>query len=629
MNLKHEIRPLILIAVVVFAVFANSLGGEFVYDDQRQILRNPLIQDPALYTKALTSDVWAFKGDGSVAASNYYRPVFVGWMILNFLFFGTSPFGWHFLNLLIHIAVTLLAFGIARRFGISRAAAFVVALVFGVHPVHTESVAWVSGAPDPLFSLFILLAVWFCENDAAAARRGDRRALISMNLGLALVFYALALGVKEIATLCFPIFAMLYARSGDDGTVIGEWTKAWTRSIPFAALAVMFFVFRLIAIGAVTQPIDGGSASFTESLLSAPAIFVFYLGQVFAPSGLGPNYPLRIVTEPGLVSFILPLAVSIFGLFVLTSLGLRRSFGLLALGFFLLPLAPAMYAGSFPFEQIVHDRYLYFPLLGMLLLVVPVLEEVLTRFSPESGGRILVALSLVAGIALSVQTIGYNSAWRTSVALWERAVEVDPTSAFNWSQYAGSLSESQRIQESIAAFNKSIDIRPTPLAYYGKARNLTAIGKLDEAVFDLQTVVEMPNEKLNAYTLYQTYELLALVLSKQDNHIGAERYLREARKRLPIYAAALTDKMAVILYQTDRKDEALQELESARGQAISELLPESKTVYLRLASLYAEKGRTDDARTALRQYLVLTAKLKDNVTMADREQALRLLQSLR
>src|SRR5215203_221563 len=156
MNLKSELRPLVLLALVAFVVFANSLGGDFVYDDNRQILRNPLIQDSSLYGKALVSDVCAFKGDGSVAASNYYRPTFVAWLILNFKIFGASPLGWHALNVLLHILVCLLCFLLLRRWNISRNPAFAVSLIFAVHPVHTESVAWISGSPDLLFAAAFL-----------------------------------------------------------------------------------------------------------------------------------------------------------------------------------------------------------------------------------------------------------------------------------------------------------------------------------------------------------------------------------------------------------------------------------------------------------------------------------------
>ncbi len=86
---KYELKWVLPIVAVCFMVFANALGGEFVYDDVRQILGNQLIQDNSLIWKALTSDVWAFKGDGSLAASNYWRPTFTAWSILNFRLFGT------------------------------------------------------------------------------------------------------------------------------------------------------------------------------------------------------------------------------------------------------------------------------------------------------------------------------------------------------------------------------------------------------------------------------------------------------------------------------------------------------------------------------------------------------------
>jgi hypothetical protein len=93
MDLRDEWKWLAVLAVVAIAVYANSTGGEFVYDDTRQILRNPLIQNNALIGKALSSDVWAFKGDGTVVASNYWRPTFTAWHILNYRLFGASPTG--------------------------------------------------------------------------------------------------------------------------------------------------------------------------------------------------------------------------------------------------------------------------------------------------------------------------------------------------------------------------------------------------------------------------------------------------------------------------------------------------------------------------------------------------------
>ena len=99
-----EIWWLLPALVLGFLIYANTLNGEFVYDDQRQIVRNTLIQDGSQFWRALTSDVWAFKG-GDQAVSNYWRPSYVLWMILNFRCFGLAPFGWHLSNILLHVGV--------------------------------------------------------------------------------------------------------------------------------------------------------------------------------------------------------------------------------------------------------------------------------------------------------------------------------------------------------------------------------------------------------------------------------------------------------------------------------------------------------------------------------------------
>src|SRR4051812_23252975 len=77
--------------VLVVLTYSNAVHGQFVYDDQKQILLNPLIQQPQLLGKALASDVWAFSGEVGKASSNYWRPVFIAWLSLHFALFGTDP----------------------------------------------------------------------------------------------------------------------------------------------------------------------------------------------------------------------------------------------------------------------------------------------------------------------------------------------------------------------------------------------------------------------------------------------------------------------------------------------------------------------------------------------------------
>ncbi len=633
MNLKTESRWLILIALIAFVVFANSLSGDFVYDDNRQILRNPLIQDSTLYGKALTSDVWAFKGDGTVSASNYYRPTFIAWLILNFKFFGTSPFGWHLLNLLLHVGVSCLAFLLLRRWNVANYTAFAISMIFAVHPVHTESVAWISGSPDLLFSVFLLGAFWFVQSDAATRRRGDagKKNYVSIDLIFALIFYAFALGAKEVGILCFPLFYLIFANNRTQPNSENRRVAAsegFLCVVPFIALAVLYFAARWLALGAISFPPDDGGVELYQTILTIPSMFVFYLRQMIFPVWLGANHPLRPVSGINLLEFVLPLLISLAAIALFRLLSKKSFVQKFGFALFMLTLAPAMNASAFPTEQIVHDRYLYLPLFGFLLMIIPYFDELLGKIAKNKKDLAVILSAIIISLPLAFQTFSYNQVWKNDLALWSHTVTIDKNSAFNWAQYGAVLSENGKISESVEAYHNSIDIRPSANAYYGKARNLLAQNKFEEAVFDIKTVIEMPNEKLNAYTLYQTYELMALALSGQQKYDEAQKYLFEARKRLPIYYAALTEKLAVVMYQSGEKTSALRELETARNPAKTELLPESKTVLLRLGMLYTEFGRKQEAREVLTEYLKLTSQLKDKNTLQDRIGALNLLKQL-
>ncbi|MBK8150085.1 MAG: tetratricopeptide repeat protein [Acidobacteria bacterium] len=615
MTIKSELKWILLIVLVCFSVFANSIGGEFVYDDDRQVARNPLIQDISLAGTALTSDVWAFKGDGNYTASNYWRPTFTAWQILNFQIFGLNPAGWHLTGILLHIAVCLLAFLLLRRWEMSQLTSFAIVLIFAVHPVHVESVAWISGSTDLLFAVFFLASVWFAEN----RRKGGGIA----DIGLSLAFFGLALGAKEIALFCVPVYYFIFLR--DDSDLSGDFRgpyfskKALMGSLLFGAVALVFFAGRWAVLGRITQPVEN-AVQFGDALRSVPSVFIFYLKQIVFPITLSVNYPLRPVTDLGISGFIVPAIASLVALAGLFYLARRSFLAALGLLLFLLPLLPVFNLTAFPADQMVHDRYLYLPLFGILIVVFASIERLVDP-------RFLLAAVVAISVALGVQTFLYNRVWANDLALWEHSVSVDPNSASGQAQYGVALSENGRNQEAINAFNAALDIEPSPYAYLGRAQTLIKNGQFEEAVWDLQTLTEMKSDKVNAYTLYQSYEALGVALQRKNDLVRAERVLREARKRLPIYQAALTEKIAVVLYLKNDKRSALTELESARNQARSELLPTSKSVFFRLGLLYTENGDSANARAAFQEFLKITGSITDREILAQRKQAAEILRT--
>jgi len=263
-----------------------------------------------------------------------------------------------------------------------------------------------------------------------------------------------------------------------------------------------------------------------------------------------------------------------------------------------------------------------------MMMVAPEIEKFLRRTFPGSLQTIVPSLVIVITLPLAFQTYLYNRVWSSSLALWQHNSKVDPNSSLNLTNLASELAAMNRHQEALDALNNSIKIKKSATAVLGRGRSLLYLNRFDEAVPDLQWVIALPNEEINAYTLYQSYESLAIALTGLRKFDEAQRTLMEARQRLPIYAAALTEKLAVVLYQAGNRSSALSELEAAREKAKTELLPESKSVLLRLGMLYAELGRKEDARRVLQEYLSLTAPLKDSVSLADREQAAILLRKL-
>lgn len=609
MKFRDELKWIIPLVLVCFVVFANSIGGEFVYDDSRQIVRNPLIQDNSLIWKALTSDVWAFKGDGSQVASNYWRPTFTFWNIICFRLFGMSSTGWHVANIVLHCGVAVLGFLLLRRWAFSATVAFAIAVIFAVHPVHVESVAWIAGSPDLLFGLAFLGSLWFATS--------YRESHSTKHLALTILLYAVALGAKEIGIVCLPIYYFVFIdRQTDDKSKAGEF------NIPLLALGVVavgYFLIRWAVLGAISRPPDDAVAA-GPAIMSVPSMFAFYLRQIFAPVWVAINYPLTPVTNVGMMNFLLPVVISVGAIAAIIYLARSSIRSRLAAGIFLLPLIPAMNATAFPAEQLVHDRYLYLPLLGVLMLLIPLAARLVSERNLLIAGGIITAL-------LSFQTIRYNAAWTNDLSLWSWTAEIDD-SATTSMQLGSALSSAGKYEEAIQVYSAAIAKRPAMRGYLGRGRTYLGVRQYANAEKDFLAALAMPEDRREAYALYQLYEALGVAYSEQRKFDAAIKNFIDARKQLPIYSSALTEKLAIVLYQAGRKDEALRELEAARPQARREMLPESKSVFLRLGMLYKEQGRKNEAREALTEFLRQTASINEKTTLDARRQAAQLLESL-
>ncbi|MEZ4767790.1 MAG: tetratricopeptide repeat protein [Caldilineales bacterium] len=607
--------------LVSFIVYANAVGGDFVYDDTKQIVSNQLIQDSRFFGKALVSDVWAFKGDAGQAWSNYWRPTFVVWLIANNALFGTgSSAGWHLTNMLLHALVIALAYGMLRQLHLTRAIAGVIVFIFAVHPVHVESVTWISGSPDLLMAAALLGALWLV---LSALARPDRR-----KTAAALVLFTVALLAKEVAVL-FPA-VIFVAAAGAAARGSSTWQARTVRGIrvalPFVVIAVVYFIVRALVLGQVAK-----TGTTTEPLsaviLSAPSLLAFYIRQSLFPLLIGPSYPLRAVHTDALTlaNFWAPLLVVIVAALLIVWAARQGPVQQIGAALFILPLLPTLNINAFVAEQLVHDRYLYLPLLGFLMIVVPSVASLVQGLIRRNASWTRLAgygVAVVCCLLLGAQTIRYNTAWQDEVSLWAWAVETDPTSQFNWAQYGNALTAADRFDEAREALDRSLvslDASSTPNALVNRALIAIDQGRYDDAEADLNTVLAGQPQNV------QAYEQLAVAYQAAGRLNDAANILVAGRERAPYHYCSFTNNLAVILYLGGAKDRAQQELESIRPQAANQPDPGCRAGVFHLGQLYLEQGRTLDGRAALEEYLALTQTMGDDETQQFRASAQRLL----
>src|SRR5207248_11307425 len=131
-----------LILLAVAAAYAYTLTFEFVYDDQAQIVATSYVHSWRFVTRYFQEHIWSHKISG---AGSYYRPVFLLWLLINYTLFGLWPEWWHLTTVGIYLLVTLLFYLVTVRLTRDRFIGATAALLFGLHPLHVESVAWISG----------------------------------------------------------------------------------------------------------------------------------------------------------------------------------------------------------------------------------------------------------------------------------------------------------------------------------------------------------------------------------------------------------------------------------------------------------------------------------------------------
>jgi hypothetical protein len=532
---RRTLIPL-AIALLTTAVFLPTLGGSFLnWDDNVNFLSNPFYR--GLGPEQIR---WAFT---SVLFGHYIPLTRLTWS-LNYAVGGMAPWGYHLVNVLLHTANAVVFYFVARRLLAAAGnrgrqlgehersldgAAAVSALVFGIHPLRVEPVAWITARADLLCAFFVLLATWIhlrAVEHEGPARRG-LTVVAAATLGAAILSKGSALPLVAVLFLLDVYPLRRLPRLG--------WRALVREKVPLLAvtLAGTGVVAYAVRHGAVlTQVSEHG---LLARLAAAAHSFLVSPVRLIWPGSLSPLYEMPDRISPLEPRFGLAVAGVVLVTAGLILLRRRWPSGLAAWTLSVLILAPTS-AVVRQGADLAPDRYTYLAGLGFAVLagggtlgvVGLVRRGTLTRFMGWSAA--LAGSVALAGLAVSSWT--YGQVWRDSESLWRWAVEMDPAC----SVCHGKLGESAlggpagatRAVEAEGLFRRAIALRPDlPDAYFNLGTALVVQGRYAEAAAPLRSYMERAPEAASGP------ERLGLVYLLDGRYELAAPLLREALLRNP------------------------------------------------------------------------------------------------
>ncbi len=508
---RSRLLPALLPPLLAFVVFSPSIPSGFsLWDDQIQIVLNPFVRSHLPLGQQLLNlvgrDISAFvsvRGRG-----NYYRPLMQLAYWAEYRLWRLTAWAYHVVNLLLNSLVAFLAFLVLKEMLAGRRpreethspttwAASAGAMLFAVHPLHAEPVAWLAALPELEFSAFYLLAFWAYLRALHGSAR--RRTAYLAAAGLASLLAYLS---KEMA-VTLPLLVALHL------CLIVRWP--WNRRTillrammlaPFVLMLISYFGIRYWALGGRLGLERPQQAPWSTALLSVPTLFGRYCAKIVFPYPLSVAYPFTPTSsllEPFLWLGLATLALAVW----LWRKGLRlAALGILWVGVTLLPAINIRSVGD---ELPIADRYAYLPVLGLSLLLAIAWMRASAMIATLKIRRLAAGAVAVILVCFSGLSAARSLQWNDQVELFSRGLERAPA-YWLYPVVGNTLLSQERWAEALVAFQKALaaggghTLRSD--SYNGMAFARLQLGDLEGARRDLQRALLInPNSQHARYNI--------------------------------------------------------------------------------------------------------------------------------
>ena len=596
------------LTLVTLAIYAQVVGFDFInIDDDIYITENPFVSRGVNFNNFK----WALT---AFHASNWHPLTWLSHQ-LDSGFFGLSAGGHHAVNVVFHIANSILLFALVKKLTGAFWKSAMVAAVFAVHPAHVESVAWVAERKDVLSTLFWLLTTWFYI-------RYTENTTEKNFYWIAVVLFALGLTAKPmLVTLPFTLILLDYwALERFDKWNLQNLLPLVKEKIPFFILTIASVVLTIWAQGASGAIQSTEFISTIDRLQNAVLAYARYVVVLFYPANLGIWYPFDKDFNS------IQVAASAIFLIVVTAFCVWqiRTRKYLFVGWFwflgtLVPVIGILQVG----RQALADRYTYVPYIGLTIAVVWLLAEVFERL--KLNATVVAAICGICLIVFSIVSFRQVSYWRSSETLFARtlavtdknyfvennfcnylekknrldeaaaqcqaAIEHDPTLAVAYNTYGTVLMKQNKPAEAKRNFDKTLELDPNyTLAHANLVVLETTQGNIDAARSNLSKAIAADaNNFYDSARLVDAYSSIAVAAMRQKRHDAAEEFFKKAIEITP-NNLDFRRNLALSLHLQGKSAEAVKTLEDVIRQN-----PNFPEAHNTLGLIYAEQNRRQEA----------------------------------
>jgi protein O-mannosyl-transferase len=593
----------VLAVILAFIAYTPVFKADFVtWDDPDYVTNNQVIRSFSNLKEIVTTPV-----------QGNYHPLTMLSLAINWAISGKDATSYHVVNLLLHLLNVLLVFFLVMRLsGRKPWIAFLTALLFGLHPLHVESVAWVAERKDVLYTVFFLWAL------IAYLKFLEKPTVVKY--GAVLVLFLLSL-LSKPAAIIFPIvlFAIdFYKQRKFTLKTLGE-------KVPLLALSLIFGLLTLhgqSSAGAVA-----GASTFPSHFRIFFGFYgiLMYLIKTIFPFNLCTFYPFPAINSALPVIYLISplMTAALAGLFFYT----RKKARLVAFGilFFLINLALVLQflpVGS----AIIADRYTYIPLIGIFLIAGYYFQLHADR---NNGKPAAWALGVLVVVTISLTLLCFRQAetWKSGEALWEQALKVAPSSRAytnrgliykldkNYDKALEMYSQAIRMNkaekdalvnrgniyfnrkqyaEAIADYNACLAIDPKQhLAIENRGAAYASTGKYELALADMNQALQLKPQSLNGYA---NRAVVLQILGKQEEAIAD---FKQHMVYSPDETGAIWNAIGTCYLRMQKNDEAIENFSKALT------LREDPMYLTNRAMAYANKGKITEARADVQKAVKL------------------------